>query len=273
MSRERPTSLIPRTAQRSATWLFYGALGLLVLLCATGLLSAILPSALASRVAYNSEAYLFAVGLAGWIQFALPRLGDTKRLPVAVGVGALWGVLGVGLVLSDLPSSVRTLNETALALALLTPYVSLRRPVSPWWLTSVPVMVLLVVYAVAWAPQSWVIDQAETLGFLVLTVLTLDVVDRALLQPGVATSALRRWGWCAVLILEPVVVSGLGTGMREGGGATASTLEFLGRVHESFFGVLLVVMALALLRATPEEKTGPRHARPRQQPSFVSSHG
>lgn len=259
-----------RASRRAAAALFYGGLALLVVLCASRLLAEFVPAPLAGRIAYNSEAYLFAVVLAGWIQFVLPRLDRRRRLPVAVIAGAVWASIGVGLVLSDLPSSVRTLNETALALALLIPYVSLRRPASPWWLVSVPVIVVLVASAVAWAPDSWVIDQAETLGFLVLAVLTFDVVDKGLLRPGVRVSAARRWGWCGVLLLEPVVVSALGTGMREGGDASAATLEFLGRVHESFFGVLLVVLALALLPREPSTVAAERRGRS-NRPVAVSS--
>lgn len=271
MSPDHSRTELPRVARRLATWAFYGGLSLLVVLSATGLLPVFVPESLARRIAYNSEAYLFAVGLGSWIQFALPQLEEAKRLPVALWVGAFWAVIGVGLVLSDLPSSVRTLNETALALALLIPYVSLPRPVSRWWLVSLPVMVVLVVYAVRWAPESWVIDQAETIGFLFLTVLTIDLVDRALLQPGLDPSPLRRWGWCLVLLLEPVVVSGLGTEIREGYGAAAATLEFLGRVHESFFGVLFVVLALALLRGRGSIATAPRHVGERQDAPWVDA--
>ncbi|WP_299520879.1 hypothetical protein [uncultured Serinicoccus sp.] len=270
MSPDLPAARPDGVARRAAVVVFYGGLALLVVLCASRLLTEIVPAPLAGRIAYNSEAYLFAVVLAGWIQFVLPRLDATRRLPAAVVVGALWGLIGVGLVLSDLPSSVRTLNETALALALLIPYVSLRRPASPWWLVSVPAIVVLVAGAVAWAPDSWVIDQAETLGFLVLGVLTFDVVDKGLLQPEVTVSAARRWGWCGVLLLEPVVVSGLGTGMREGGGASAATLEFLGRVHESFFGVLLVVLVLALFPRKGPADTAERRVTS-TQPVGVSS--
>lgn len=269
MSPDMPGSRSDGVVRQAAVVLFYGGLAVLVVLCASRVLAEIVPAPLAGRIAYNSEAYLFAVVLAGWIQFVLPRLDATRRLPAAVVVGALWGLIGVGLVLSDLPSSVRTLNETALALALLIPYVSLRRPASPWWLVSVPVIVVLVAGAVAWAPDSWVIDQAETLGFLVLTVLTFAVVDKGLLQPGVTVSAARRWGWCGLLLLEPVVVSGLGTGMREGGGAAAATLEFLGRVHESFFGVLLVVLVLALLPR--RQSTDPAQRDRPTRPVAVSS--
>ena len=272
MSPEPPETPPGGRVRKVASVLFYGGLTLLVVLCASRLLAEIVPAPLAGRIAYNSEAYLFAVVLAGWIQFVLPRLDHATRVRAGIAVGVVWAVIGVGLVLSDLPSSVRTLNETALALSLLIPYVSLRRPVRSWWLVSVPVIVVLVVGAVVWAPESWVIDQAETLGFLVLAVLTFDIVDRALLDPDEPSVAARRWGWCAFLLLEPVVVSGLGTGLRQGDGAMAQALEFLGRVHESFFGVLLVVLVLALLPRHLGEEAGERLSGGRERVPSTRTH-
>lgn len=229
-----------------AQWVFYAGLGLLLLLIVTALLDLVLPARLASRVAYNSEAYLFAIVLASWIQIGVPRIPAESRVLLSLLHGAVWGFVGIALMQSDLPSRVVTLNEAAFALAVLIPYVSLRRPLPRWVLSVVPALVALTVWAVGWGPQSWVIDQAETFGFVVLAILTFDVFDRSLLQPGAPVKRSFRWAWYGFLILEPVVVSGLGMGVRTGGGATSLIYEYLGRIHESFVGVLLVALALHL---------------------------
>lgn len=236
---------VKTSTRRVALLGFYGGFVLLLLLIVTGLLAELAPT-IATRIAYNSEAYLFAVVLGAWIQFALPRLGPTTRLKWAVGVGAIWGAVGVGLILSDLPSRIRTLNETALALAVLVPYVTLRRPLRRWPASVVLLLALLTAWAVVWSPDSWVIDQAETFGFIALTILTFDVFDRGLLRANAETKHGARAAWYGFMMLEPVIVSALGVEARMGDGATALILEYLGRIHESFVGVLLVALILHL---------------------------
>lgn len=246
-----------RTGKRIAAWLFYGGLTVLLLVIVTGLLAALAPS-IATRIAYNSEAYLFAVVLGAWIQFSLPRLNDRHRLAWALGYGALWAAIGIGLVLSDLPSRIRTLNEPAIALALLIPYVALRRPVARWLpLSVVPVLVAATIWAVIWAPESWIIDQAETIGFVVLAMLTFDVFDRRLLDPSAKSSRGAQWGWYGFMILEPIVVSALGTAIRSGEDPLALTMRYLGRIHESFVGVLLVALILHLVMDRRARSTQP----------------
>lgn len=243
------------THRRLFRWLFYGGLTLLLLLIVTTLLAQILPSGLAARLAYNSEGYLFAVALAAWLQYGMPRLSDQARMRWALAVGVLWLLIGVGLALSDLPSRIRTLNESALALAFLIPYVTLPRPLPRWTLLSVPVMIIMVVWGVTQDPQGWIVDQAETFGFLILAVLTLDLIDRSVLEPGRLTRSWALWAWYGFMVIEPVFVSALGTEIRGDNGALAQTLQWLGRIHESFIGVLLVVLVLRLAPVRPRVPT------------------
>lgn len=251
--------------RRAATWAVYGGLCLLLVLILTTALRALVPPPWSSRISYNSEAYLFAVVLGAWVQVGLPRLREEQRMPWAVMLAVVWAFIGAGLLMSDLPSRFRTLNEAALALAVLLPYVTLARPLARRSvLLLLLVVVALVVWAVGWAPQSWVVDQAESLGLIFIAVLTFDVVDLQLLQPARRTSARTRWLWYGALILEPVIVSGLGTGMRSGDHVLARTLEFLGRVHESFFGMLLVALLLLLTLG------GTHRQRPRAVPAGIA---
>lgn len=227
---------------------FYGGLVLLLLLILTTILGAFLPPSLTSRVAYNSEAYLFAVVLGGWIQLVLPRLDEADRMRWAALAAVASGVIGVLLVLSDLPSRFRTLNETCIALTVLIPYVTLRRPLPRSVVAIVPALLLLTVWAVVWDPDGLIIDQAEAVGFVVLGVLTFDVFDRTLLDPRAPVRRGLRAAWYAFMVLEPVVVSALGTEIRDGDGPWAMTLRWLGRIHESFVGLLLVAFILHLTR-------------------------
>lgn len=235
------------TWRRLVQWTFYGGLGLLLALIVTGVLDQLVSPELATRVAYNSEAYLFAIVLASWVQFGLPRVAIELRVWRSIAYGAVWALVGIGLLLSGLPSRVVTLNEAAFALAVLIPYVSLRRPLPRWVLSAVPVLIGLTVWAIVWGPQSWVIDQAEAFGFVVLAMLTLDVFDRPLLDPDAQVNRWLRWAWYGFLVMEPVVVSGLGTDVRAGNGPGALTLDYLGRIHESFIGLLLVSAILHLV--------------------------
>ena len=248
--------------KRVVLWVFYGGLGVLMLLIVTDLLHSLVP-AFSSRIAYNSEGYLFAIALAGWIQFAIPRLSPSARLPWALGIGALWGLIGIALLLSDLPSRIRTLNETCMALLVLIPYVTLRRPLGRWVLLVPAALVVITAWAVVWAPESWVIDQAESFGFVVLAMLTCELFDRVLLDPSARPRNGLRWPWYLFMALEPVIVSALGTALREGDDPLALTLRYLGRIHESFIGVLLMALILHLVSDYRKHLTpASRHASP-----------
>lgn len=225
----------------------YGLLALLLLLVVTGALGVLLPGAVATRLGYNSEGYLFALVLGLWIQVALPRIPPASRMPWALAVGVVWALVGAAMLVFEVSAKIKTLNEPSFALALLIPWVTLKRPVHRWTLAVVPVLILVTCWAVGWAPESWVIDQAETFGFVVLAIVTLDVADRMLLEPDAAVVR-WRWAWYAFMVLEPVVVSLIGTSARRGGGPGALALEYLGRIHESFVGVLLVAFVLHLGR-------------------------
>lgn len=248
-SRLEGSERMSKTQRRLVAWIFYGGLGALLLVIVTGLLGMLMPAPVASRVAYNSEGYLFAVVLAAWIQFALPRLQASRRMTWSIGHGAVWLIIGIGLYMSDLPSRIKTLNEAALALAIVIPYVALRRPIPRWIPYSTVVLIALTVWAVGWAPDSWVIDQAETFGFVVLAMLTFDVFDKQLLDSSAQEPVKTRLAWYGFMLLEPIVVSALGVAIREDSDPLSLTLRYLGRIHESFVGMLLVALILYLLPA------------------------
>lgn len=229
---------------------FYALLALLLLSVVTGALDSVLPQRIASRVAYNSEAVFFVLVVGPWIHLRRNAPAVARRVWVVVPASLCLAALGGLLLLLDLPARLVTLNEPAFAAALSILYISLSRPLPrfvPW--ANFVFIVVVVWVAVAQGNDSWVIDQAEAIGFIALLPFALDVVDREILEPGVGTSTPTRFVFYALLVAEPVIVSALGTGAREGGSFIALSLEFLGRVHESVFGVLLISLIFAVILA------------------------
>jgi len=225
---------------------FYVGFALLLGLILTDTLRDIIPEGIAVRIGYNSEAYLFILVLAAWIQYVRPALvagSDRRRWGWTLAAAALCALISVWLITvdpSDVPYRVKTLNETTVALILVLPYVTLRRPLPRAVLAVVPVLVAMTVWGVMTSPDGWIVDLAESFGFWILAVLAFDVIDRGILDPGAVTNARVRWVWYAVLALEPIVVSAFGSEARAGGGFVAESLLWLGRVHESFIGILVV---------------------------------
>lgn len=237
-------------------WIFYGGLALLLGLILLDLLADILPAKLARRIGYNSEGYLFALVAAAWIQFARPRLSDRSRGPLTTA--AALGCLVVGLLLldSELPSRFKTLNEPMIALALVLPYLTLRRAVPRAVLLIPPLILLGVIVGLTLDPDGLVINLAETFGYWFLVPIVFDLTDKAILDPAAETSPPTRYLTYAVLTVVPVTVSALGMAEREGGGVHAG-LSYLGRIHESFIGVLLPALYFAVVLG----RTGLRRSR------------
>src|SRR5215218_5401737 len=177
--------------QRLLPIVFYGGLLLVLASILFQWLGRIAPDAISTRVGHNSEGYLAAVVVAGWIQYVRPRLTGHRRewLVTALAAAAALAV-GLLLVASDLPSRWRTLNETFLALALLLPYLQLRRPL----LRAVPIAIAVALFGslVAFESTAAVTDLAETFGILILAPIGLDLVDRGILDRAAVTSARSR---------------------------------------------------------------------------------
>ena len=224
---------------------FYGGLALVLASTLFQWLGKVAPDAVASRVGHNSEGYLAALAVVSWIQYVRPRLtGHRREWLVTAAVAALWLALGLALVASDLPSRWRTLNETCLALALLLPYLQLRRPLP----RAVPagIAVGLFVVVVAFESTAAVTDLAETFGILILAPVAFDLVDRGILDPTARTTPRTRWLWYATLVVVPIVLSVLE--YRVGvDGVLGVAVRYGVRVTEAFVCLLLVELYLAVL--------------------------
>lgn len=204
----------------------------------------LLPEGIAGRIGRNSEGLLLALVLATWIQFVRPRLvGSGREWAVTVLVAAVLLALGVFLILTDLPSRFRTLNEPLLAAALLVPYVQLRRPLpgrSALWL-ALGVLAVTVLFN----RTAIITDLAEMLFAVILVALALDVVDRGILDPEAETSRPARYGWYAFLVLAPIVFS-LVQYQVGVDGLLGEAVRYSVRITEVFVCLLLVELYFAV---------------------------
>jgi hypothetical protein len=233
---------IDRTA---VTGTFYAALVVAVAGVLFEVFPRLLPEALAVRIGHNSEGLVLALVLALWIEFARPRLAQSRReWPLTALAAAGYCAVGLFLLDSDLPSRFRTLNETFLAAALLVPYLQLRRPLPRRLAVSAAGAVLLVI--VVFNRTAVVTNLAETLGVLLLAPLAFDVVDRGILDAGARTSPRRRRGWYALLVAVPVILSLLEYRIGVHGGVVGEAVRYGVRITEAFACLLLVQLYFAV---------------------------
>jgi hypothetical protein len=228
-----------------ANVVFYAGLALLLGLILADVLRDLIPVRIARRIGYNSEGYLFALIIGAWIQFVLPRLTPARRWPVTIAGAVVGAGIGFSLLGSDLPSQFKTLNEPFISLGLVLPYLALRRPLGQY-VVLIPVLVLVgVVLAMNTDPDGLAVNLAETYGYWLLVPIAFDLADRGILDPQAVTSKTVRYSTYAVMIVLPTTVSLLGVEERNGGGIHA-WLSYLGRVHESFIGVVLLMLFFAI---------------------------
>lgn len=239
---------------------FYGAVSVLIFAILFDLLRFALPTALAERVALQSEGLVAALVIAVWIQFVRGRLLNTaKHWPLVLLVSCVLGLSGLLLITSDLPSQYKTLNETMFALALLLPYLQLNRPL----LRRIPLALSggLLAIIVLFNRTELVTSLAETLAMLVLAPVAFDMIERGILdvnQP--PPSPFRRYSWWAFLALLPVMASLLyQTRMLEGILSEAITYQV--RTHEAFVATLLVSVYFVASRPIPTLRSEARLSR------------
>jgi hypothetical protein len=230
---------------------FYLVVGALFALAVTDRLDAVLPAEAAKDVGEDSEALLLALMLAGWIEFARPRLrraANARAVTAAAATACL--VLGSWLFLGEaVPRPLATFGEPVLAMALLLPYLQLRRPLPRRLVAVVPATALLLLVAASASVHTT--RAAEALAVLVLVPLGLDVFDRRILEPSVRTPAALRWSWYLVLIAMPLVLSEV---LRDAvDGPLRHAVGYAVGLQEAWLGVLLVHLyaASAYVAGTP----------------------
>jgi hypothetical protein len=239
--------------------LYYGGLALVLALILLQLLDDVVGKKMATHIGRNSEAYLAALVLSAWIQYARPRLTGTRAgWPAAILAGGLMLGIAVVLIQSDLPSRIRTLNEAFIALAVLIPYVHARRPVSRVLSYGLPGVVLLLVLAVG--DRGVVRDLAETAIMLILIPIGLDLVDRGILQSDAVTSVPARWAWYAALVLIPIVFVALRKGAHVGGWA-GNRMLYSQRGLEGYIATFFIEVYFAVFLGWVGRRLTPAHRR------------
>lgn len=247
-----------RLLQRLLPIAFYGGLLLLLALILSKNLSQLGPERVMTAIAYDSESYVFAIGLAAWIQWGCWKLHGRTRWSAAAALSLLFAGLTVFTLTADLPGSVKTLNEAFFALAVLVPFVTLPRPLGAWPVAGSLLLAILIGVAVGVWPGSLVVALAEGMTILALTPWAFDVLDREVLDPRANVSNWSRLVLYCVLFLVPMFVVALGVERRTQGGFINDVLHYLGRSQESFVGVLLVMVYLAAVRAVQRSSDGAR---------------
>jgi hypothetical protein len=223
---------------------FYLGLTLLLAAILLDVLRELIPRGIAVRVGYNSEGYAAALLLALWIQFARPRLSVTGRQwPVTLAAALALAVIGLLLATSQLPSRFKTMNETMFGLALVIPYVQVRRPVSPRLAVGLSAAVLAV--TVAFNRTEYVTLLAEMLGLALLAPLAFDVIDRGILDPHQPTSRRLRYAWYTLLVLLPTA-SSLLYHEHALSGLLGEAIQYQVRLHECFIAIVLVELYFAV---------------------------
>lgn len=251
--------------RRIFTVLYYAGLALVLALILLQLLDDVLGKKLAVHIGHNSEAYLAALVLAAWIQFARPRLAGTRaEWPVAIVVGVVMLVIGIALIQTHLPSRFRTLNEAFIALGILIPYVQARRPVSRVLSYGLPGVVLLLVLVVG--DRGLVRDLAETATMLILIPIGLDLVDRGILQSDAVTSIRARWTWYAALVLIPIAFVALRKGAHVGGWA-GNRMLYSQRGLEGYIAAFFIEVYFAVFLGWVGRRVTPAHRRSSHAPA------
>jgi hypothetical protein len=206
----------------------------------------ILPKHLAGQIGHNSEGYLIALVLAVWIQFVRPRLaGSRSEWPTTIVVALAFLGLTIAMLTTDWQSRFKTLNEGTLGIALLLPYVQLRRPlprrVAMWAAIAVFVITAVTIKTVA------TIDMAETYGMVFLGIIGFDIIDRGILDRDAVTSVAKRWLWYASLILAPVVFAVIDHyNHGRSTGVVGLPIRWLVRITEAFIFALFVEVFFAV---------------------------
>ena len=232
---------------------FLVGLAVLVVLIVTRQLGEIIPDGIAAHVSRNSEGMVALLLLTGWILYVRSRPSGVSPVVTAVVAGGLV-LLGVVLLVGDFTSTLRTLNETCFAAAVLTVYIALPRPL-PRWAWALPIGAA--VAAVATAGTDFGTDLAETYVFLVLLPLALDVFDRSILEPDQPERPGLLAGWLVFIVAAPAFFSVVRPDQPYEG--IEYVLRYMSRPTEAFLAVLLLHLFFLLDKVSGRAET-PRQA-------------
>ena len=228
--------------ERFLTIGYYGVLGLLLALMPPRTVSSVSPGGLAGQVTRSSEGLLILLTVSVWIQFVRVRpIRRSQVWKLALLAGIAWVAIGLVLRYGPVPAQLVTLNEPAFALALLLPYLQLRRPLPVWgWLLPVTAVAV----PLAGGDNSATTDLAEAFGALLLIPLCVDAIDRGILDRS-AVPLLRVLVWMMAIVVVVVALHGLIDRTPEG--VVEEVSRYISRVTEMFIASLLLHAYFSLL--------------------------
>ena len=243
-------------ATQAATIGFYLGASIVLLVLVTKAQKSILQDGIATQTGHNSEVFALALAVAGTIQFARPRWlsgtdGQQTNWGIVAAVAAGWLALTLGVYYLGFPPSIETLNEPFAAAALLTLYFGVRRP----WRQSWVVPLVTVVVTMATLHTAFVLNLSETITSLVAVAISVDLVQRSILQPGARDSALL-WLWWAFLAVWPALM--LWLRRQDPPGYLGDLGDYMARGAEGFWGALVICVYFAVLHRLRTK--GRRHA-------------
>lgn len=236
-----------RRWRRAVAIVYYGGLCLLLGLIISKTLTDIIPGTVGKHIGFDSEGYVLALILPLWIEYARPRLAG-RQIEWPVTAAAAIVMFAVLLLLYNSQSilgTVKTLNETFLALAFLIPYVQLiRRPSrSVAWACALVVLVLLVVFDHS-SLVRFPTNLAEGLVMLILAPIAFDVTDRGILRPGRPSPLRVRQAWWALLVVLPLLFIAIHHAHL--GGTLGAADRYATRPQEAFVGMFILEIYFAI---------------------------
>lgn len=226
---------------------YYGGLCVLMALILTKTLPHLLPATVSRHVADDSEGYVLALLLPLWIDYARPRLAG-RRMAWAATAAAAVASFAVFVLLyrsHSIVGSVKTLNETFFAVAVLILYVQPARRPSRLGAAGCTVGVLGVVILTEHTPLATVTTHlAEGAVMLMLAPLAFDLMDRGILAPDRPSLLRLRQIWWVLLVVLPLAFIGLRHAHL--GAPLAAADQYATRAQEAFIGMLLIALYFAV---------------------------
>lgn len=223
--------------------MFFGGLAAVVVLVLTKQLSTVLPDPAARQISRNNEGLVVVLVAGAWIQLVRPRLvGHALEHHLAIGAGLLLVAVGLSLYHGSWPGQYTTLNESAFGLAVVIPYLQLRRPLSIWaW--GVPIAAVAV--PAIGGGNELTTNLAEVFGAVFFVAVTVDVVD-----PGILDGS--RAPRVGVLLWIGAMVAAVGllhnATDRTPENVVESVIRYTSRVTEMFFASAILLLYFSILR-------------------------
>ena len=246
------TVLAMRIHGRMVAALFFGGLAAVVLLVLTKNLPTILPDSVARQINRNNEGFVVVLVAGPWIQFVRPRLrGYVLEIPIAVAGGLVLSALGLWLYHGSWPGQYATLNESAFSLAVLIPYLQLRRPL-PVWAWGVPIGAVAI--PAIGGGNALTTNLAEVFGAVFFVAVTVDFVDRGILD-GSRVPRARVLVWIGAMVVA-VGLMHVATD-RTPNNVAESVIRYTSRVNEMFMASAILVLYLSILCPDLRRRVGP----------------